>query len=186
VNPENIPPTANAGADQSIILPANRVTLSGRGTDVDGTVVAYRWKQIAGPADKLISPNTAITVLDNMIEGNYKFELTVTDDKGAVGKDTVGVAVLPMAIATQPNTIKIYPNPITDFTTLEINKDNSNQKLMVTISDLTGRVVYQKQVAPWGVVTKETLDFSKFSKGAYLVTVAFNGNEKITVKAIKQ
>lgn len=186
VNPENIPPTANAGADQSIILPANRVTLSGRGTDVDGTVVAYRWKQIAGPADKLISPNTAITVLDNMIEGNYKFELTVTDDKGAVGKDTVGVAVLPMAIATQPNTIKIYPNPITDFTTLEINKDNSNQKLMITITDLNGRVVYQKQVAPWGVVTKETLDFSKFSKGAYLVTVAFNGNEKITVKAIKQ
>ena len=186
VNPENIPPTANAGPDQSIVLPVNSVTLTGRGTDVDGTVVSYRWKQIAGPADKLISPNTAISVLDNMIEGSYKFELTVTDNKGAVGKDTVGVAVLPMAIATQLNTIKIYPNPITDLTTLEINKDNGNQKLMVTITDLTGRVVYQKQVAPWGVVTKETLDFSKFLKGAYLVTVAFNGNEKITVKAIKQ
>ena len=49
VNPENIPPVANAGPDQSIILPDNRITLVGHGTDVDGTVVTYKWKQIEGP-----------------------------------------------------------------------------------------------------------------------------------------
>ena len=37
----NIPPTANAGPDQTITLPLNNITLSGSGTDVDGTVAGY-------------------------------------------------------------------------------------------------------------------------------------------------
>src|SRR5690606_30858500 len=39
VNPAaNIPPTANAGANQSITLPVNSVLLAGSGTDTDGTI----------------------------------------------------------------------------------------------------------------------------------------------------
>ena len=186
VNPENIPPVANAGPDQSIILPDNRITLVGHGTDVDGTVVAYKWKQIEGPADKLTSPNTPVSVLDYLIEGNYKFELTVTDNKGATGKDTIAVAVKPMTVTTQPNSIKIYPNPVVSLATLEINKDNAGSKMLVVITDLTGKTVYKKQLSPTGVVSKEVIDFSTFAKSTYLVTVEFSAGDKQTIKAIKQ
>ena len=37
----NIPPTANARADQAITLPVNTIILSGGGSDADGTVVSY-------------------------------------------------------------------------------------------------------------------------------------------------
>ena len=37
----NIAPTANAGIDQSITLPTSTVSLSGSGTDTDGTISNY-------------------------------------------------------------------------------------------------------------------------------------------------
>ena len=61
----NIPPTANAGADQLITLPTNTVSLNGSGTDADGTITAYAWTKISGPASGNItnatSANTSVT-----------------------------------------------------------------------------------------------------------------------------
>lgn len=92
--PPNQPPTANAGADQSITLPLNTITLNGSGTDVDGTISTYQWSKIAGPAQfTIVSPTQAQTVINNLIQGIYQFELTVTDNEGATGKDTVTVNV---------------------------------------------------------------------------------------------
>ncbi|SHG08081.1 PKD domain-containing protein, partial [Flavisolibacter ginsengisoli DSM 18119] len=44
----NQPPTANAGADQSITQPASSVTLTGSGTDADGTIASYSWTKLSG------------------------------------------------------------------------------------------------------------------------------------------
>ena len=51
----NIPPTANAGTDQTITLPTNTVSLSGSGTDPDGTISSYSWTKISGPASGTIT-----------------------------------------------------------------------------------------------------------------------------------
>ena len=51
VNPApNIPPTANAGADQTITLPTDSIKLTGIGTDSDGTIASYLWTKISGPS----------------------------------------------------------------------------------------------------------------------------------------
>ena len=55
VNAANISPTANAGTDQSITLPTSTVSLSGSGTDPDGTISAYSWTKISGPASGTIT-----------------------------------------------------------------------------------------------------------------------------------
>ncbi len=47
VTPANRPPVANAGPDQTIILPVNSVTLDGSAsTDPDGTITSYGEKNI--------------------------------------------------------------------------------------------------------------------------------------------
>ncbi|MEO8413635.1 MAG: hypothetical protein ABI472_08240 [Ginsengibacter sp.] len=90
----NISPVALAGMDLMINLPMNTVTLTGSGTDADGTISSYIWKKIAGPsAFTLVSPNQAQTIVNNLVAGTYSFELTVTDNLGAQGKDTVSVQV---------------------------------------------------------------------------------------------
>ncbi len=185
VNPANVPPVANAGPDQSVVLPSNKVTLTGSGTDVDGIVVSYAWKQISGPADKLTSINTPVTVLDNLIVGAYKLELTVTDNKGATGKDTVNVTVAEAIIPSQ-NSVTLYPNPVIDITTLDIKNTNANGTVLIQVTDLQGKIVYKKQLSAGNYATKEKINMSTFSKGVYLVTVYFTSQDKQTIKAMKQ
>jgi gliding motility-associated-like protein len=104
VNPEatNQPPTANAGTDKSIKLPANSLTITGNGTDPDGTVTEYLWIKISGPSVTINGANTATLDLTNLVEGNYIFELKVTDDDGATDADQVLIEVLPAALNAPP------------------------------------------------------------------------------------
>ncbi len=90
----NVVPVADAGTPKSITLPTNSVTLTGTGTDADGTIVAYLWSQKSGPAaSTIVNPGSPSTVVNGLIQGNYVFQLMVTDDDGATGVDTVSVTV---------------------------------------------------------------------------------------------
>jgi hypothetical protein len=91
--PVNQPPVADAGPDQDILLPTNIVNLDGSASsDPDNNIISYQWKKIAGPSSfAIVNTNTAQTQVTNLIEGNYLFELTVTDTKGLFDKDTVQV-----------------------------------------------------------------------------------------------
>jgi len=91
--PPNQPPTANAGPDQTINLPAMSVTLSGSGSDPDGSIVSYSWTKVSGIGGNITSPNTASTTVTGLIIGTYVFRLTVTDNNGATNTDDVTISV---------------------------------------------------------------------------------------------
>ncbi len=51
----NKPPFANAGADQTIILPKDSVMPdASASTDPDGTITSYKWEKIAGPVYQIL------------------------------------------------------------------------------------------------------------------------------------
>ena len=90
----NIPPVADAGLDQTITLPVNIVTLSGSGSDADGTIATYSWTKISGPSSStIVNPATAATDVTGLVQGVYQFQLQVTDNNGAIGTDIVQVTV---------------------------------------------------------------------------------------------
>ena len=91
----NQPPTANAGADSTVILPTNTTTLigSGKSSNVNGTITKYSWVKLSGPAATIVSPNSATTSLTGLNQGTYLFQLTVTDNNSATAQDTVHVIV---------------------------------------------------------------------------------------------
>jgi Secretion system C-terminal sorting domain/PKD domain len=93
--PVNQPPVANAGADISITLPINTATLNGTASsDPDGTIAAYTWSKISGPAQfTIVNPGSASTVLGNLVQGVYTFRLQVFDNGGASATATVTVTV---------------------------------------------------------------------------------------------
>lgn len=109
VNPAaNQSPVANAGADQNLSLPTNSLTITGNGSDPDGSIASYQWTKISGPAQfNIVSPSQAQTVINNLIQGTYQFLLTVTDNMGATGIDTVRIIVNPV---NQPPTANAGPN----------------------------------------------------------------------------
>jgi hypothetical protein len=96
----NQPPIVNAGSIQSITLPSN-ATLSGSANDTDGTVVAYLWSQVSGPnSADIVNPGSSTTEVNNLMKGNYLFQLMATDNSGATGVDTVSIFVTGPTIDT--------------------------------------------------------------------------------------
>jgi hypothetical protein len=63
-------------------------------SDAVGSIVSYQWRQISGPSTSVLSnPNSVITIARTLVAGSYQFELKVTDDSTAVGRDTVVITV---------------------------------------------------------------------------------------------
>jgi hypothetical protein len=95
-NNANRPPVADAGQDQTIILPASSVTLNGsRSSDPDNNISGYQWTKIAGPSSfVIVNANSIQTLVNNLVQGVYQFELKVTDAGGLSGRDTVQVTVI--------------------------------------------------------------------------------------------
>jgi hypothetical protein len=100
-NGTNQPPVAYAGVDQSITVPTYSCTLNGSASyDPDGTIAIYQWSKIDGPVSFLIeSPSTSTTIVRNLIQGIYQFQLEVTDNGSLTAKDTVQVTVNPANVA---------------------------------------------------------------------------------------
>lgn len=90
--PPNQPPVANAGIDQTL-TGATTISLTGSGTDTDGTVVAYAWTKISGTGGTITSPTTASADVTGLSTGTYVFQLEVTDNNGAKGTDTVTIII---------------------------------------------------------------------------------------------
>src|SRR6185437_6903777 len=91
---KNIPPIAYAGSNQSITLPINSVSLSGSGSDADGTISSYHWTKISGPSSfNIVNASSPVTDVSGLVQGVYQFQLSVKDNKGDVGIDTIQIAV---------------------------------------------------------------------------------------------
>ena len=95
----NLAPNANAGEDQLVVPPAT-ITLDGGGSsDSDGSIVNYSWNQILGSPIQPEQPDSQIIQFDTLVGSTSSFlvfELSVTDDDGAVSTDRVSVAVRPI------------------------------------------------------------------------------------------
>ena len=89
----NITPTANAGADQTVVDfdgdGVENVTLDGSGSsDSDGSIVSYEWYAGATLLATGVSPTLSFAL------GSHTLTLTVTDNEGATGSDSVQINVV--------------------------------------------------------------------------------------------
>jgi len=83
----NSSPTAYAGSDLS--TPVNQsITITGSGTDTDGTISSYRWTENGTEI-----ATTASFDYTSAVEGDHTLILTVTDNEGATGSDSMVVTV---------------------------------------------------------------------------------------------
>jgi hypothetical protein len=119
-------PTANAGNNITITLPANSAFLGGSGTDTDGSITGYAWVKIAGPsAGTLANANTAAATASGLVAGVYSYQLTVTDNGGAIDRDTMNVTVNP-AVTAPVNQVPTARAGADITITLPVNSANLN------------------------------------------------------------
>lgn len=91
----NQPPNALAGSDLVVTLPTNYVELNGTSShDPDGQINSWHWNKISGPNSFYInSPFAAQTIVGELVEGIYEFELKVIDNGGLYSTDKILVTV---------------------------------------------------------------------------------------------
>ena len=124
----NAAPTAHAG-DDAAVTSGTQVTLTGSGTDADGTIASYQWTRTGGTGtatNATLSDATAAqpTFTDSSLTSNdsavtHIFELVVTDDDGATSSaDSVTITINPPDV-TPPDP------PIAENTAVVRNPDDS-------------------------------------------------------------
>ena len=163
----NAAPLANAGPDRDLTLPYNTAALSGSGLDTDGSISSYQWRRIEGPASyHIVSPQSSITSVSSLVEGVYRFELTVTDNQGATGADTVVVRV--QAAVSKLSASSIFPNPAVSFINLSLKPDALGGRTLIRIFDGRGRMVHQERLQRMvNTVQVDTMQVSLFASGLY-------------------
>jgi hypothetical protein len=89
-------PTANAGPDLQVTLPVSSIILDGRrSTTSSGYITRYNWKFASGPLGaQIISPDSAVTKISNLVQGVYTFRLTVMNTLGVTAIDDVVVSAI--------------------------------------------------------------------------------------------
>ncbi|XP_034230369.1 dyslexia-associated protein KIAA0319-like protein [Thrips palmi] len=94
---QNAPPKANAGGDQTVILPASVIMLNGSQSSDDLGIVSWKWTRepdslaigrVLGSTD-----TSSVLMLTDVVPGRYVFRLKVSDEQGSSSEDTVSVIV---------------------------------------------------------------------------------------------
>lgn len=111
VNGSNRIPSANAGPDITRTLPAGNVTITGTGTDQDGSIAAYSWTQVEGPSNATLTNASGATLTaSNLVAGIYTFRLRVTDNKGDSNSDYVRLTIQSTPASNGPLTANAGPD----------------------------------------------------------------------------
>lgn len=91
-------PSVNAGPDQTV-KELSIITLSGSGSDRDGSIASYQWTQTSGKAvviENPSSPEVSFRAPKATNEHQITLQLTVTDNEGATNSDSLDITVVPM------------------------------------------------------------------------------------------
>lgn len=101
---------ANAGAEQTIVIPDNTATLDGGASLVPGgSIKSYSWTQSSGPSNASFSnANNVTTDVTNLQQGNYVFQLLITDNDGNTASDEVTVNVNNPAYLQKDFSVEVY------------------------------------------------------------------------------
>ncbi|XP_065484852.1 dyslexia-associated protein KIAA0319 homolog isoform X2 [Caloenas nicobarica] len=133
--PVDYPPVANAGPNQAVTLPQNFITLNGNQSSDDHEIVSYEWSLSPKSKGKVVAMQgvrTPYLQLSAMREGDYTFQLTVTDS--ARQRSTAEVTLIvqpennspPIAVAG-PDKELTFP---VESTTLDGSKSQDDQGIV--------------------------------------------------------
>jgi predicted esterase len=90
----NVTPYVNAGIDNKILIRSGYYTIAGDYFDWNGNISSVKWTQTLGPALILSNTTSAFLRLSALKAGIFEFQLSVTDNAGAISSDRVRLEVV--------------------------------------------------------------------------------------------
>lgn len=129
----NFEPVANAGSPIVMNQPSSSTKLNGSGSsDPDGTLISYKWSQVAGPSPASFTNETsAIATVSSLQVGTYTFRLLITDSNLAQDSSEVEVTInastniAPTAKSGNDDTLYLPSNFLTVDGSTSYDKDGN-------------------------------------------------------------
>ncbi|MFT3825519.1 MAG: PKD domain-containing protein [Chitinophagaceae bacterium] len=183
----NSKPVAIAGKDTTIGIPSTSAILNGsKSYDPDGTITAYSWKQVNGPAPATIaSADKAVSTVSNLQPGVYTFELTVTDNNGVTAKDSVEVTLVNNL--RNEERLLVYPNPVTSITNMRLRcLSDTLGNTKVTIFDMHGKLIRTFSTYKSQSYMDIAIPVTSLLSGIYYIEVNIDNKKKMITKFVKQ
>lgn len=151
------------------------VTNSSPVLTANATGATYQWLDCDNA--NAIIPSETNQSFNATVNGNYAVEVTIGScvDTSAC-ESVIGIGIIEFT----NNSLSIYPNPVTN--TLTINIDKLAADLTIDIVNIEGKVVYTNNNI---TNTKLVVDSRSWSKGVYAVKIYNNENTQ-TIKLIKE
>ena len=165
----NIPPTALAAANPTTGLAPLTVNFTGTGNDEDGTITSYNWD--FGDNSGTSSEQNPEHTFNNT--GTFTVRLTVTDNRGATGENTVAIQV--GENANVPPTAIIVANHTSGSVPLTINFTGNG-----TDEDGTIDSYYWDFGDNSGSSTEQNPTYTYDSVGSFTVRLTVTDNENAT------
>jgi len=114
---------------------------------------------------------------ENAITGDYLYKVTTTDENNCTSTDKVLVSVADGLI------VKLYPNPATEWVTVEITNINKKEKLKIQIITQKGQTVKEQIINNCTIINKK-INTSTLNAGEYYLIV-INGKSEKVIKLFK-
>lgn len=178
----NLPPNVSAGGNKNVVLPTNNIVLTGTATD-DGTIASVLWTKLSGPTVTMSGNATNTFSLSNLLEGNYIFRFTATDNDGSTNFDDAAVNVFAAQPANLPPTVdaggdKTIQLPVN---TIELTAEASDPDGLIATYKWT-----QTLGTPVSLGTDDTnvLALNNLTPGLYQFNITVTDGEGVTASDI--
>ena len=181
-NNDNIPPTVPTGLVSSNVQTTS-FTLSWTASTDNVGIASYEVFENANSIGATTSTSYNVTGLSEATK--YTMAVIAKDFAGNMSGESVPLEVNTASVVNDvlkvnSNEFSMYPNPAKDL--LNVSFKNTGGKTIVTIFDLTGNVMYKKELT---AVSNLTISTNSFGKGMYIVNVQSCSkivNSKLIVK----
>ncbi|MEL7004981.1 MAG: putative Ig domain-containing protein [Bacteroidota bacterium] len=123
----------------------------------------------------------------NQDVGTISLEVKNTDEDGLFATDVFELDVIIVTAVSNytNNGFKMYPIPFSSQLNINIQNDEVGL-LVVTIHDLTGKLIYTETMIKDRVIFKSTVNASDLNSGVYLMQVDMNDKFKSVYRIIKE
>jgi len=181
-------PEVNIKGDTIVSLPQTEVMLDGTASAAEsGSIEQYEWKVVSGPSGAVVEdPSSGITKISGLAEGQYEFELTVTDSRGKQGKSVIKITVNnPGGRQDLSTSAMIYPNPTQSQVNIQLKGVEAKGRTMLDLYDANGRRVLHKEVIKDDVYFNQKIDLSGLKKGIYFLEIIIDYQYRIAQRIVK-
>ena len=176
--------SANAGTNQTITLPANSVTLTGSGSETNGTIASYLWTQLSGPSTATIgSAGQAATTVGSLVQGTYRFQLTVTDNSGVTATASVQVTVNAAVVPGTP-VVNAGPNQSITLPTNSVTLTATASETNGTIVSYAWTQVSGPSAAALATPGQVSTQVTRLAQGVYTFQILITDNSGVTASDV--